>query len=229
MNRFDGITPRGVYAKQCQALGCQKNVSLLRSLSDSLDGFNQLTELDLTHHLIGRVGFGAILEVIRIGCNLRRLCLANNGLDDACILSLLAAIKGHTELVYVDLSSNPLGRSIGKELLHFVCVCNQIQWLLLEETLISQSVHQMIDKEVLENRRLAAEKFNASNEYGRGNAGPATPARGPLLVAEVSGQPRSGPRVRRVQRGPPEPPEALARVLGDDRWLQAVARQEFRR
>ena len=230
------MTPRGVYIKHCQQLGCRKNIHLLRSLSDSLDGFNQLTELDLTHNLVGRVGFKAVLEVIQIAYNLRRLCLANNGLDDNCILSLLPAIKGHSELVFLDLSSNPLGRASGKELLQFVKNCPTIQWLLLEETLILYSLHQMIEQQVLENRhrssgvtppRYASAPLMLTGPTSEGMMGVKPPRRGDVM---------HGSRVRdRVHRFVPqstthdasENMDNVSRVLMDDRRWQRIARQNF--
>eukprot|EP00670_Eutreptiella_braarudii_P011023 CAMPEP_0174337586 /NCGR_PEP_ID=MMETSP0810-20121108/22452_1 /TAXON_ID=73025 ORGANISM="Eutreptiella gymnastica-like, Strain CCMP1594" /NCGR_SAMPLE_ID=MMETSP0810 /ASSEMBLY_ACC=CAM_ASM_000659 /LENGTH=1201 /DNA_ID=CAMNT_0015457155 /DNA_START=38 /DNA_END=3643 /DNA_ORIENTATION=- len=256
MAGFDGVTPRGVYIKHCQQLGCRKNIHLLRSLSDSPDGFNQLTELDLTHNLVGRVGFKAVLEVIQIAYNLRRLCLANNGLDDNCILSLLPAIKGHSELVFLDLSSNPLGRASGKELLQFVKNCPTIQWLLLEETLILHSLHQMIDQKVLENRHRSsgvtppryAEAGPSTSSYGRPRESSAPlmltgPASGAIVGIKP---PRPGdvmhgsrvrvlPREARVHRFVPRSTahdasgntDNVSRVLMDDRRWQRIARQNF--
>ena len=153
MAMFDGVTPRGVYIKHCQRLGCRKNAQLLKSLSDSPDGFNRLTEFNLTHNLIGRVGFKAVLEVIRIAYDLRRLCLANNGLDDSSVLLLLPVIKDHQHLAYLDLSSNPLGRHCGAQIVNFVKECPNIQWLLLDETIILQSMLKLIEQKTLENRR----------------------------------------------------------------------------
>eukprot|EP00667_Euglena_gracilis_P005662 EG_transcript_5699 len=188
----DEDSARGIYTLNCMQRGCRRNTILSRMLPGTTGGWVLLTEIDLNSNLVGKFGMRPVLSVVAKAFNLRRLCLANNGLDDEVVEGLLAALQSCPRLVYLDLSSNPIGRCSAKILLQYVKSNAALQWVLLQETELPESAMLLIDSQVADNRKAAqsagdAEPFNAATPCARSAAHRAIADHASDLIAELLG------------------------------------------
>eukprot|EP00996_Jenningsia_fusiforme_P007304 NODE_9_length_5933_cov_14.875765_g7_i0.p1 GENE.NODE_9_length_5933_cov_14.875765_g7_i0~~NODE_9_length_5933_cov_14.875765_g7_i0.p1 ORF type:complete len:1823 (+),score=322.10 NODE_9_length_5933_cov_14.875765_g7_i0:179-5647(+) len=159
--------PRELYIQRCEESGCRKNSYLLRILPSSFKDLMNLGELDLNQNLVGKKGFWALLEIIREARELRRLCLANNGLEDASVKSLCPALKDHAYLVHMDLTGNPITRAGGK-LLRRLALDRPHMQIVVKMTLIMPALQRQIE----ESYSGALPQINGNPRGGSGSGAP---------------------------------------------------------
>ena len=133
-----------VYLKQCEVLGCDACPAIVTLLPDTSTGLHELTTIDVNNAVLGTQGFQALLAVIKLSHGLRALCLANNAIDDACLVLLVQILTGRKALAYLDLRHNPLGLATGPDLAAFVHHNPNVQWLLLDHTLVGADIHNIV-------------------------------------------------------------------------------------
>eukprot|EP00670_Eutreptiella_braarudii_P009478 CAMPEP_0174307378 /NCGR_PEP_ID=MMETSP0810-20121108/1080_1 /TAXON_ID=73025 ORGANISM="Eutreptiella gymnastica-like, Strain CCMP1594" /NCGR_SAMPLE_ID=MMETSP0810 /ASSEMBLY_ACC=CAM_ASM_000659 /LENGTH=599 /DNA_ID=CAMNT_0015414411 /DNA_START=63 /DNA_END=1862 /DNA_ORIENTATION=+ len=195
-------SPREVYATKCNAHRCNKNSQLMKSLPDSHQ-WDLLTELDLNLNFVGRVGIRPVLEVVKLSPNVRKLCLADNFLNNESVKDIVTALVRHPSLGHLDLSRNPISHAAGKMLSHFAVDSQALHTVLLEETLINPALIRIIQKKAaskLEGHQSGQPGFVAADSVPAAAAAPL-----PVAASEL-------PREPVAVAAPPHVPEKPARV-----------------
>eukprot|EP01004_Peranema_trichophorum_P005197 NODE_4067_length_1236_cov_9.752022_g3574_i0.p1 GENE.NODE_4067_length_1236_cov_9.752022_g3574_i0~~NODE_4067_length_1236_cov_9.752022_g3574_i0.p1 ORF type:complete len:344 (-),score=79.87 NODE_4067_length_1236_cov_9.752022_g3574_i0:169-1200(-) len=137
---------REIYGKECETAKCKQNSYLLKILPSTPTTSHCLIELDLNLNFVGRNGLKPVLEVARRAYCLKKLCLADNFLNNDSVKEIVASLQSHTSLAYMDLSRNPISHAAGKMLARYASENKAIQSILLVDTLINPALIRIIQQ-----------------------------------------------------------------------------------
>jgi hypothetical protein len=104
---FKGRSPQQVYVDACKEHRAKPNSKFRDGLSDTVDDFWYLEDLDVAGNYFGGNGCLAVLVVAQCQQRLRMLSLRGCGADDAVVNQLVEILQDHPRLRRVDLGDNP--------------------------------------------------------------------------------------------------------------------------
>lgn len=105
---FKGRSPRQVYVDAACDLGCKPNSRFTASLSDVVDDFYYMEELDVAGNYFGPKGCLAVLKIVQCQQRLKTADLSGTGADDAFTAELVEVMQDHPRLRAIRLNDNPL-------------------------------------------------------------------------------------------------------------------------
>eukprot|EP00758_Cryptobia_borreli_P004041 Tbor_TRINITY_DN4144_c0_g1::TRINITY_DN4144_c0_g1_i1::g.26525::m.26525 len=143
--QFHGMTPRDVYVHLAKRQGCKSVGSVLKLLPNRLNGWCDVTSLDLSGTYVGARGAIVIFELCKLLSDLKHISLADNYLDNSSVWALAKMAMFHSSLIYIDVSSNPISWTGGMSLLELVTRNNLIQSVIISDTLIKPKLAEYID------------------------------------------------------------------------------------
>ncbi|CCW59793.1 unnamed protein product [Phytomonas sp. EM1] len=149
---FEDDSPLEAYTRLCAQHECKPNSHVSRLLSNTANGWDTLSVLDVSKTYIGPKGFISLINLCCRLSSLRRLCLADNFLQNESIWHLAGMAMHHPTLTEIDISQNEFiswtgGMCIAQALLGNV----QITSIWLYQTAIPPSVAQGIFQQTRRN------------------------------------------------------------------------------
>lgn len=144
---FKGRSPRQIYVDACNGLSCKVNSGFAAALSDTVDDFYGMEELILEGNFFGNKGCLAIIPIIQCQQELKKINLANCGINDDMVTELVEVLQDHPRLRSCDLSGNKhISVYSGKGLVHAVKMNVNIIELKLDDTHIGRNVANVISQ-----------------------------------------------------------------------------------
>mmetsp|Transcript_35766 Transcript_35766/g.41721 ORF Transcript_35766/g.41721 Transcript_35766/m.41721 type:complete len:500 (-) Transcript_35766:224-1723(-) len=107
MLSFQGRSPKEIYADSCEEHHVRIQKSLYEELSALADDFGKLQHLLCAEIAFGVRGSLALMPIIQVSRNLRRVDLKGCGLTDEFVTGLVEALQEHPTIRTIDLSNNP--------------------------------------------------------------------------------------------------------------------------
>ena len=107
---YPKLDVRGVYRRNCTALGIKPNSLLLEVLAEGERSFDDTTQLLADSAYVGAKGAQALFEAVKVCPNLATLSLRDNGVTDEAVEGLLLSLAAHPGLTAVDLSQNKISQ-----------------------------------------------------------------------------------------------------------------------
>lgn len=156
---FKGRSPRKIYTDACADAGAKINSQFEAFLSDTVDDFYQLEDLDLSGNYFGPKGCLAVLKIVQSQQRLKSLNLSSCGLDDIVVAELVEVMQDHPRLRDVSLCDNPnISVFSAKGLARVVKLNSNLINLDLSGTHVGRNVANVLHERCGRNR-LAMEQY----------------------------------------------------------------------
>jgi hypothetical protein len=157
---FDGRSPKQIYIDRCKELGTRVNSKLTTQLSDQVNDFFHLEELNVSGNFFGPKGTLALLPLLQCHPRLIRVNFSGAGVDDGCVLQLVEILRDHPRIREVDLSNNSeISVFSGKPISQVVQMNINLIGFSLEGTNIGTNVAAVVNRLCHKNRSQMEDYF----------------------------------------------------------------------
>jgi hypothetical protein len=151
---FKGRSPRQIYLDAASQYKAKLNSAFAESLSDKVDDFWYLEDLDLSNNYFGPKGCMAVLKIVQSQQRLRSLNLNGCGLDENVVMELVEVMQDHPRLRDISLADNPdISIFCGKLFARVVKLNVNIINLDLSNTHVGRNVAQVLHQACERNRK----------------------------------------------------------------------------
>lgn len=158
---FKGRSPRQVYIDASKEFGAKVNTRFAAELSEKIDDFYYLEDLDLSNNYFGPKGCLAVLKIVQSQQRLKSLDLTACGVDDIVVAELVEVMQDHPRLRDVTLAENPDISVFSGKLLSRVTKLNvNIVNLDLSNTHVGRNVANVLHTACDRNRKAMEEYFS---------------------------------------------------------------------
>eukprot|EP00668_Euglena_longa_P046570 GGOE01062255.1.p1 GENE.GGOE01062255.1~~GGOE01062255.1.p1 ORF type:complete len:910 (-),score=313.83 GGOE01062255.1:8-2737(-) len=147
-----------LYVELCQRQQAAVHYPLLMSLPPLPE---ELRELELIDNRAGRQGVVCVADLMELCCNLSRVVLVDNKVDNETMVYFAGKVEDHPTLQSIVLRNNGFSKAGGRALLHAVQVNTNLTEVVIDpEPFLIPSLKQRIEAQALLNRQLRG--FTAS-------------------------------------------------------------------
>jgi hypothetical protein len=163
---FKGRSPRQIYLDATKEFKAKVNSTFADSLSDKVDDFYYLQELNVANNYFGPKGCLAVLKIVQSQQRLRSLDMSGCGLDDIVVAEFVEVMQDHPRLREISLANNPdISVFSGKALSRVARLNVNIIRLDLTNTHVGRNVANALTAACQRNR--AAIEVYFSDDYFR--------------------------------------------------------------
>ena len=146
---------REVYEEGCVEYGVSANSALLNMLPDKVGVALPGDTLDLSRNFVGDRGLTPVLGVVQRCPTLRTLVLSDNGLRNAAVRNITAALRTHPGVTALDLSDNMISEGAGVALGDLVQENRRVTVVNVNNTKVPAELRLKIKQQITANQQEA--------------------------------------------------------------------------